>query len=114
MATCTWTGKSGTEYGYYFCKIGDDLSFFKGKPGNYIFTREDPLGSGTHFPIYIGEAQDLVVRLNLNSHEKVPCIMQNNATHIHIRTHEFSADTKHRKDEETDLRRKWNTPCNDQ
>jgi hypothetical protein len=103
--TIMWDGKSGKEYKYWVYEIGHKLA---AKPGNYIFTKEtDP---GYHLPIYIGETSDLSTRF-LNHHQE-DCITENGATHIHA--HPNDGGARVRQDEETDLRRRWNTPCNEQ
>lgn len=104
--TIEWPGKSGTTYKYWiYPRKG---SSFKAEPGNYIFARETKPGYWT--PIYIGETSDLSSRF-LNHHQN-DCIDENKATHIHA--HLTSGGAQVRRDEETDLRGKWDTPCNEQ
>ena len=103
--TVEWEGKSGTKYTYWISPLGATM---KAEPGNYIFAREGP--PNNFEPVYIGETGDLNDRLNVNPHEKMPCIQENGATHIH--THINSAGEVTRKAEETDLKERWKTPCN--
>lgn len=99
-----WSGKSGTEYRYLIFPIG---ATFKPVAGNYIFTRQTE--NGRFRPIYIGETDNLEKRLTTN-HEKMPCINRHGGTHIHV--HTSSGDVIARQKEESDIRDKWNPPCN--
>ena len=103
--TVEWEGKSGTKYTYWISPLGTTM---KAEPGNYIFAHEGP--PNNFEPVYIGETGDLNDRLNVKPHEKMPCIQENGATHIH--THVSPNEEVTRKAEETDLIERWNTPCN--
>lgn len=102
--TIIWEGASGTGYKYWIYPFG---TTFSAAPGNYIFAKETK--PQTYAPIYIGQTGDLSERFD--SHHKMSCIKQNGATHIHV--HTSSGKEEERLAEETDLLRKWNTPCND-
>lgn len=103
--TIKWPGKSGTNYKYW---IYDRKTTFKAVAGNYIFAKE--MKPGYWKPVYIGETSDLSSRF-LNHHQN-DCIDKNGATHIHV--HSTAGGAQTRRDEETDLRGKWSTPCNEQ
>lgn len=103
--TCTWTGVSGTPYNYFVHPIGTD---FNAVPGNYIFAKMN--SQGRWVSVYIGETGDLSERFD--NHHAMPCIKRNGATHIHA--HKSSAVKQTRLNEETDLRKNYNPPCNKQ
>jgi predicted GIY-YIG superfamily endonuclease len=105
MATINWPGASGNNYEYYIHPIG---TRFKNLAGNYIFARETKPNYWA--PVYIGETADLSSRFN--NHHQADAIKRNGATHIHV--HSTTGGAQVRRDEETDLRRKWNPPCNEQ
>jgi hypothetical protein len=102
--TIEWKGKSGRAYRYH---IFPRSTTHKAIGGNYIFAKETR--PGYFVPIYIGETGDLSSRF-LNHHQN-ECIDKNGATHLHTHPNPGPQD---RRDEETDLRRQWNTPCNEQ
>jgi hypothetical protein len=102
--TITWTGQSGTKYKYWIYPLGTALA---AKPGNYIFARSGPQG---WYAVYIGETGDLSTRF-LNHHQE-DCIKKYGATHIHAHVTEGGAQV--RRDEETDIRRRWPSNCNEQ
>lgn len=104
MASCIWTGKSGTRYTY---EIHEMNSNWKDVPGNYIFAKETSTNRWT--AVYIGQTESFKTRLP--NHEKLPCIRRNSGTHIHAHV---NADSSSRLDEESDLRASDPTPCNDQ
>ena len=103
--TVEWEGKSGKRYKYWICPLDNPM---KAEPGNYIFAREVP--PNNFEPVYIGETGDLKDRLNVRPHEKMPCIQENGATHIHAHTNPNGEVA--RKAEETDLIERMVTPCN--
>lgn len=108
-AKIVWTGLSGATYEYYVHPIGTRFRF--SQPGNYIFSRREakPDGSGfVHQPIYIGESAE-GLQERFDNHEHDPCIRANGATHVLVHNHR---DRAGREAEETDLCRRWNTPCN--
>ena len=105
--TIEWEGRSGAKYQYFIHEI--DTSF-KDVPGNYIFAKEGPPRSWT--PLYIGETESLRDRPLGPGHEKWPCAVDHEVTHIHA--HESSPARSVRQVEEQDLIRKWNPPCNDE
>ena len=98
------TGISGKEYKYWIHSIGTS---FEPVAGNYIFTKETKQHEWT--PIYVGETGNLQRRLTHN-HEKVSCMKRYCGTHIH--THTNSDNEANRRNEEADIRDKWNPPCN--
>lgn len=102
--TISWIGLSGKKYRYWIYKIGASC---KEDPWNYIFAKETQAGYWS--PSYIGETENLNMRLGV--HEKEACARKHGATHIH--THLNSAGEKARRLEENDLIRKWNPPCNE-
>lgn len=104
--TIKWPGASGKEYTYYIHERGTE--FNPNQPANYVYAKETKPGYWT--PVYIGETGDLHDRHS--AHEKKPCIDANGATHIHV--HLSSSDESVHRAEETDLRAKWPTPCNQQ
>ena len=101
--TIDWKGISGKEYRYRIYPIG---TTFKKVPGNYVFAKETK--QGTFLPIYIGETDDLSERFD--NHHKMPCVVENGATHITVHVGETSATV--RRTEEKDLREKYNPICN--
>jgi hypothetical protein len=101
--TIHWYGASGKAYKYYIHPIRND---FRDLPGNYMFTKQTALGDW--IPLYIGESESLQGRLS--NHDKMPCVTGNGGTHIHV--HISPADTAVRRDEEADLLRRWDPPCN--
>lgn len=103
---CTWPGASGRNYAYYIHSIG--TTFLK-EPGNYIFAKIT--GPGLWTPIYIGETECLGDRCG-QTHEKWALAIRHGATHIHA--HVNQSGVQARLNEETDLRRNYRTPCNDQ
>ncbi len=105
MSDIKWTGVSGKQYEYWMYPIG---SAFKEEPGNYIFAKESVPGSW--LPCYIGQTENLNVRLG--DHEKEACARSHGATHIHA--HLTSGGEAIRKAEEKDLVQKWGPPCNEQ
>ncbi len=101
-----WHGKSGKSYRYWGYPINEP---FVAKPGNYIFAKSLQQNSWT--PVYIGECEDLSTRCT-PSHHKWNCTRQNGATHIFA--HISSENRDARLQEETDLRNRFNTVCNEQ
>jgi len=100
-----WHGESGKAYTYHGYPIATKM---KAVPANYIFAKSVTPGNWT--PIYIGECESLEDRFA--NHHKKDCIFQNGATHVF--THLSSTNHQERLDEETDLRARFNTKCNDQ
>ena len=103
LRTITWTGKSGLSYTYYIYPFGTP---FEAKPGNYIFASETGFNSFT--PIYFGETEDLSERFDY--HHKMPCILRNRATHVHVHLNERGVLA--RQAEERDLILRWSPTCN--
>ena len=99
-----WSGVSGQEYKYWINPIG---ASFKRVAGNYIFAKKTKANTWT--PIYIGETDSLQRRLTPN-HEKMRCVERYGGTHVH--THTGNDDEAIRRNEEADIRDKWNPPCN--
>ena len=100
-----WKGKSGNAYRYQGYPIGTSVNEV---PANYIFAKSENPGFWT--AVYIGETENLKERFA--SHHKEDCILKNGGTHFFV--HKSSADHQVRLDEETDLRGRYNTSCNDQ
>jgi hypothetical protein len=101
--TIEWPGASGRTYTYWIAPIS---ASFKAQGGNYIFAKQTQPHVWT--PVYIGQTGDLNDRL-ASTHERMQCILADGATHIH--TH-LQGNAQPRIDEETDLIRKWDPPCN--
>ena len=97
-------GRSGKSYKYWIFEI--DYKFKPNQPGNYIFARET--ASRSWKTIYIGETSDLGE--GFDNHEKMPCIRENGATHIHA--HRNKKEQK-RLAEAADLIEHWHPLCND-
>ena len=101
-----WPGLSGRAYKYWYHPLGTK---FVAKAGSYILARVNALNQWE--PLYIGEADSLASRCG-PSHEKWDRAIRLGATHIHAHT---TAGERHvRLAEETDLRRAYDCPCNDQ
>lgn len=99
---CKWIGASGKEYLYDIFKIGID---WNDVPGNYIFAyKTEPT---VWAPVYIGETESFKDRLP--NHPELPCIRRNGGTHIHAHVNQNSQG---RLDEEADLLKNHNPPCN--
>jgi hypothetical protein len=96
-----WPGISGKTYLHWIYPIGQS---FLNQPGNYIFAKESPPGSW--HALYVGEAEELGVRLS--THERSLEATQLGATHLHV--HLNGGD---RIAEEKDIIQKWNPPMND-
>jgi predicted GIY-YIG superfamily endonuclease len=102
--TCSWPGASGKTYSYHVYPFETKL---KAEAGNYIYAK---LVNGKWAPLYIGETDDLDNRMS--THEKRDCVRRNGVTHVHA--HLTPGDRSIRLAEETDIRKNFNTPCNDQ
>ena len=100
--TCTWNGVA-SQYTYWVTSLDAN---FKEESGNYIFAKR----SGNHWtPVYIGQTDNL--RRRLSNHDKEACVRQHGATHIHAHLND---NEQNRRDEEVDLIKKWQPPCNEQ
>ena len=106
--TVDWLGQSGETYAFNLYEIGAN---FKSVPGVYIFAKFE---GDTLAPIYIGEAEDLKVRLTtkLDHHESYPCVQEYGATHLCTKI--VTGGNQARLDIETDLRHGYQPPCNKQ
>lgn len=100
--TQTWCGQSGRIYTYEIHTIGSRL---ESVPGNFIFAKRE---QGRWLAIYIGETADLAERFA--SHQVMPCVVENGATHIHARVND--AGKKARLGEDYDLIARLAPPCN--
>lgn len=99
----TWVGNSGKSYTYWIFPI--DQEFEEGTPANYIFAKQ---ARGQWTAIYIGQTSQIGRRMT--GHDEEECAKRNGATHIHA--HEGSPHESVRKDEENDLIKRHNPPCN--
>jgi predicted GIY-YIG superfamily endonuclease len=102
---CEWPGVSGKTYTYHVYPFGTAL---KADAGNYIYAKLNQQGQWV--PLYIGETEDLDHRVA--THEKRDCVRQNGVTHIHA--HLTAGGLAARLAEETDIRKNFDSPCNDQ
>ena len=100
--TRVWTGESGTRYRY---KIFRASKKFEADAGNYIFAKKI---EGRWEPIYAGETEDLSTRFD--NHHRKACIKRHRGAYIHVHIH--NGDDQARRDEETDIRQKYDPPCN--
>lgn len=103
--TVRWTGVSGWGYDYEVYPFNTPLADV---PGNYILCGITPQNFWN--PLYIGEAEDLGARCCLG-HEKWQGALRLGATHIHVHRHD---NKQTRLAEETDLRKAFKTPLNEQ
>jgi hypothetical protein len=101
--TIKWEGASGALYTYWIYPLGIALN---AKAGNYAFAKETK--PGYFVPLYFGETGDLATRFD--SHHKIDCAKQNGATHVHAHLNEGGDDQ--RRNEESDLVKKWSPVCN--
>lgn len=100
-----WKGKSGTSYGY---QVIDIKSGFKDEPGNYIYAKKE--GTKENWvAVYIGQTSSLDERLS--SHNEETCVKNKGATHIHAHINKDGESA--RKEEEKDLIKAHNPPCNE-
>jgi hypothetical protein len=102
VATCIWTGKSGTKYEYTIYAID---TTWNDVAGNYIFAKQLP--SGLWEALYIGQTDSFANRLP--NHEALPCVRRNGGTHVHAHT---NTNKEARLAEEKDLLDNHNPPCN--
>ena len=100
-----WKDKSGTSHRFWIYRRG--TKFNEPCPGIYIYARE----TSPHkwIPIYIGQTENLNVRLT--NDEQQECVDQNGATHIHVKT---VTDEKSRFTIEKELIQQWTPVCNTQ
>jgi uncharacterized coiled-coil protein SlyX len=100
-----WKDKSGTSHRFWIYPRG--TKFNEPCPGIYIYARE----TSPHkwIPIYIGQTENLNVRLT--NHEQQECVDQNGATHIHV---SIITNEKSRFTIEKDLIEQWKPVCNAQ
>ena len=105
--TIAWRGISGKTYVYQIFPLGTVLW---AEPGNYVWARRDP-SSGNYQALYAGEAVNLKTRVT-DKHERYPCVRQHGGTHITARINR--AGQQARLDEETDIRKRYQPPCNRQ
>ncbi len=102
--TILWEGASGMKYKYWIHRLPSN---FKAAAGNYIFAEE--INPNIYEPAYIGETGDLAERFD--DHHAMPCIKRARATHIHVHTTAGGIQT--RRDEASDLIKKWQPTCNE-
>ncbi len=93
-----WKDKSGTSHRFWIYPRG--TKFNEPCPGIYIYARE----TSPHqwIPIYIGQTQNVNVRLA--NHEQQECVDRNGATHIHV---SIITDERSRLAIEKDLIQQW-------
>lgn len=97
----TWT----TNRGKYVYEVHPLNTKFKNVGGNYIFAY---LGNGGWYAVYVGQTNDLGVRLT--DHEKQPQAIKNGATHILVHA---NSSEQARLAEEADIVAFSQPPCND-
>ena len=100
-----WKDKSGIRHRFWIYPRG--TKFNKPCPGIYVYARE----TSPHkwIPIYIGQAENVNVRLT--DQEQQERVDQHGATHIHV---SIIAQEKSRLTIEKDLIQQWNPVCNTQ
>jgi uncharacterized coiled-coil protein SlyX len=99
-----WKDKSGTSHRFWIYPRG--TKFNEPCPGIYIYAKETSPHKWT--PIYIGQTENVNVRLTNDEQE---CVDQNGATHIHV---SIIADEKSRLAIEKDLIQQWKPVCKTQ
>jgi hypothetical protein len=105
--TAVWVGADGTRYTYKVFPVNAE---WNDVPGNYIFAKRATLGGW--IPLYIGETGSLQDRPLSPEHEKWGCAADRGMTHIHA--HTSNPVRSVRTDEESNLRRRYSPPCNQQ
>lgn len=103
--TVFWEGASGKSYNYWIYSLNIE---FPEEPANYIFVKET---SESYVPIRIGHTDNIKRRFASYEKEIVKCMKQHGITHVHAHVNSLEAD---RLQEEQDLLKKWNPPCNRQ
>jgi predicted GIY-YIG superfamily endonuclease len=100
-----WKDKSAVGHRFWIYRRG--TKFNEPCPGIYIYARE----TSPHkwIPIYIGQTENVNVRLT--NHEQQKCVDQNGATHVHV---SIVTDEKSRLAIEKDLIQQWKPVCNTQ
>jgi hypothetical protein len=93
-----WKDKSGSSHRFWIYPRG--TKFNEPCPGIYIYARK----TSPHkwIPLYIGQAQNVNVRLT--NHEQRECVDRNGATHIHV---SIISGKKSRLTIEKDLIEQW-------
>lgn len=99
-----WAGQTGSLYRYWFL-LDPSPSGIVSQSGNYMFVKQTNMG---WVPVYIGESDDLRVRLP--NHPEWQNARMHGATHI--MAHTTPAGDGARKSEEADLISRWNPPLN--
>ncbi len=100
-----WQGASGTSYGYWIRPI---YTSWQPRPGNYIYAKETLPGRGQWVALYIGQSENLSMRLA--NREMEAEVVHHGATHIHA--HGSAFDVELRMDEVRDLILKLNPQFN--
>ncbi|MGD1027542.1 hypothetical protein [Candidatus Binatus soli] len=103
LGQVTFVGSSGNKYVFEIYAL--DTKFKDDFGAIYIFSHQTNVG--THTPVYIGETDQLGIRIP--KHEKWPCVRRERATHICIHA---EANERLRKAKEQDLIAKYDPPCN--
>ncbi len=109
ITTIVFTGKGGTPYRFDTHCFKNNLGHI---PGVYIFVKREKKSDGAGYvqkPIYIGQTEDFQERMQ--DHEKWNCVLEHGATHISFMD---VRDPIARLAIETDLRKAYPTPCNEQ
>jgi hypothetical protein len=104
VKTIEWDGHSGRNYKYWIFEI--DYVFKPNQPGNYVFAKQTEAHKWR--PIYIGQASDLGE--GFDGHQKIQCIRDNGATHIHAHKNKKQ---ENRLAEAVDLIDHWHPACSD-
>ena len=107
LATVKFTGKSGTPYEFNVYPFN---TIFKDVPAVYFVTKryQNDKGGYSHDEIYVGETHDLSDRFD--NHHKADCFAYHDANAICVHQ---EGNHKKRLEIESDLRDKYNPPCND-
>ena len=102
--TIEWVGKSGTVYRYYIWPRGAYVD--GGPPGNFIHVRETK--DGVLEPLFIGQTDDLNVRILHKEYQQ--CVDAHGATQLHL--HSNYKGEQARTEEKADLIARWQPICN--
>ena len=107
MYSVKFNGASGKDYSFVLHEID---ALLPATPALYVAMKLISNNPDQWKAIYFGEAGDL--RQRFQSHEKLPCMRLNGATHIGSCFNLNMSFEESRKDAETDLLARTSTPCN--